>query len=183
MHDETTRLLESRLAKLESRQRAWQGVALLACAAAAAPWVLGAGQPAQPAPDMKVSSLGLVGPDGAEYATLALDKGAPTLLLRKDERHVMLTLGDNNAGLAAGGKTGVVFVGVSPDAAYFNARGSDFKTGVFAGVDAKLNAAFRGFAADMQVAASLDVPPTGGATLTLTDPKSGPFQLPASTGK
>jgi hypothetical protein len=191
MHDETTRLLESRLAKLESHQRAWQGAALLACAAALAPWVLGAGQPggqqngqpSGPAPDLKVSSLGLVGPDGTEYATLALDKGAPTLMLRKDDRHVMLTLGDNNAGLAAGGKTGVVFVGVSPDAAYFNARGSDLKTGVFAGVDAKLNAAFRGYAADMQVAASLDVPPAGGATLTLTDPKSGPFQLPASASR
>ncbi len=183
MLDDTARTLEARLSTLERRQRLWQGTALLACAAAVTPWVLGAGKSFEPAPDLKVSSLGLVGPDGVEYASLVLDKGAPVFMLRKDDRHVLLTLADNNAGLAAGGKNGVVFAGVSPDAAYFNARGSDLKTGVFAGVDNALNASFRGFASDMQVAASLDVPPKGGATLTLVDPKSGPFQLPASAAK
>lgn len=152
---------------------------------ATAPAATPAGTPAAAVPaapastDLRGTSFTLVGADGAEYAYLKLDKGSPVLLLRQGDRYAMVTLADANAGVACGGPGGVTFAGVSATGAYFNARGNDQQAGVYAGVDEKLNTAFRAYGSDMKVAASLDVTSTGTPSLTLNDPKSGTTQLPS----
>ena len=172
-----------RLARLETSLVRWRRAALVCALAGALPWAIGAARTAGESGDLRVTSLTLVSVDGAEHATLMLDAGKPVLALRDGARHATLTLADGNAGLACGGPTGVTFAGVSASGAYFNARGTDLKTGVFAGVEVDGDAAFRAYGADMRVAAALQADTGGTPTLRLSDPRSGETTLPAQSIK
>ncbi len=170
--------LRIRVRLIESSVRRWRAAALASVLLAVLPWAVGAACRSGPVADLRVSSLTLVGPDGAERATLRLDEGAPVLTLRDAGRYATLTVADGSAGLACGGPQGVTFAGVSLAGAYFNARGTDLKTGVFAGVAVEGDAAFRAFGSDMKVAAALESDAAGSPLLRLSDPKLGETRLP-----
>jgi len=165
---------------LEATVGRWRGLTLAIVLIGATPWVVGAAGRPTDREAIRVSSLILVAPDGNEYATLSLQNGAPVLALRDGTRHATLTLADGSAGLACGGPEGVTFAGVSSSGAYFNARGSDLRTGVFAGVASLGAAAFRAYGCDMRVAASLEADAGGTPTLMLRDPRLGESTWPSA---
>lgn len=167
-----------RISALERGTRRWRLVAAAALAAAIAPWVLGAAGRSEPAGEVRATSLTLVNAEGATYGQITLRDGAPVLTMNHQGRHVTLTLEGGNAGLAAGSGDGVVFAGVSDGSAYFNARGKDLLTGVYAGVGSALDAAVRTYSGDMRSVAHLGVGPDGSATVSATDPATGTSSLP-----
>jgi len=172
-----------RLNRLESSLTRWKVAVLASVLAGSSPWVIGAARPAADAGDVRVTSLTLVSPDGLEHATLSLRAGAPVLSLREGSRHATLTLADGNTGLSCGAPEGATFAGVSTSGAYFNARGTDQATGVYAGVDVGGDAAFRAYGADMRVSAALESSAAGTPMLKLSDPTSGETKLPAPANK
>lgn len=171
--------LSARLDRLERSNTRWRAAAILSAGLLAAATLAGFSRPDAGPQDLRVASLSLIASDGSQAATLAFEQGLPVFRLNAQGRHAALTLADGNAGLAAGGPTGVVFAGASDTGASFSARGSDLRTGVFIGVDSALNASVRAYPASLSVAASLDVAPDGTPSFRLLAPDGTQTTLPS----